>query len=89
MSVLVWRLTGTTGDGVNVTPSSLDLRIRCDEFPMTSSSVLGTLGIKVNLCTPRCICEGNVSRDWYWETCFRTGRCAAGFCFVYDMGWQQ
>ena len=25
------------------------------------------LGIKVNLHTPRCICEGNVSRDWYGE----------------------
>ena len=29
------------------------------------------LGIKVNLHTPRCICEGNVSCDWYGETRFR------------------
>ena len=25
------------------------------------------LGIKVNLHTPRCTCDGNVSRDWYGE----------------------
>ena len=32
----------------------------------TSSSELGVeLGIKVNLHTPRCICEVNVPRDWY------------------------
>ena len=32
----------------------------------TSSSELGVeLGIKVNLHTTSCICEGNVPRDWY------------------------
>ena len=47
-----------TGDGVN------DFAGR-DE---TSSSELEVeLGIKVNLHTPRCTCEGNVSRDWYGE----------------------
>ena len=30
-AIPVWRLTGTTVDGVNDTPSSQDLRIRCDE----------------------------------------------------------
>ena len=42
----------------------------------TSSSELGVeLGIKVNLHTPRCNCEGNVSRDWYGEHVSRLYRC--------------
>ena len=59
MSVLVWRLAGTNGDGVNDTPSSQDLRIRCDELPMTSFSVLVHPVSKVNQITPRCTCEGH------------------------------
>ena len=30
----------------------------------------GELSVKVNLITPCCTCEGNVSRDWYEKTCF-------------------
>ena len=72
MSVSMWRLTGTTGDGVNDTPSSQDLRIRCDGLPKTSSSVMRKPGIKVTLITPRCTCEGYVSHDWYGgSTCFQ------------------
>ena len=55
-------------------------------YQKTSFFSAGEIGINVNLMTPRCACEGIVSRDWYgtWiptaRTCFQTFRC----CRVVD-----
>ena len=92
MSVSVWRLTGTTGDGVQryafvSRPQDPLRRVTKD---VIFSSVKP--GIKVNFITPRCTCEGHVSRDWYvrntcFPDCFRCCRVVAGSgAFTTGMG---
>ena len=72
---LWWYDTPSTGLGeVHVFQIARVLRLRMASTIFagrhaTSSSELGVeLGIKVNLHTPRCTCEGKVPSDWLWGT---------------------